>query len=336
MMKPRISAGRPELPAFRALTPGGLLALALLAAAPADRPLPVDGYAATVDGQVVTVADIMAAMAPVERQLRLAYHGDELTRKLSEAYDAALDSLIERALILNEFDRRKDLALPDTYVNARVEEIIRNKFGNNLAEFNKALQAEGLTLDEWKKNLRASIIVSLMREREVDGKVSVSPQAVFEAYQKAAEAYRVPEQVELRMIVIHRGGTPEENAFKRKQAVDICRRLLAGERFDELAKQVSEGPRAAEGGYVGWIDPATRRSELADAIADLDPGEISDVIPAGDSFYILQIGGRKKGTEIPFEKVQETIRETLEKDEARRLYDAWIARLKKNAFIKKH
>lgn len=313
---------------------GSLLALVLLSAAPAAQALAADGYAASVNDQIITVADIMAAMQPIERQLRQTSRGDELAGKLEEAYKSTLNSLIERALILDAFSRRKDLALPDTFVNARVEEIIRNKFGNNLAEFNKALQAEGLTLDEWKKNLRASIIVSLMRDREVDAKISVSPQSVFEAYQKAGEDYIIPERVELRMIVIHRGTTAAEIAPKRKQAQDICRRLLAGESFDEMARKVSEGPKAAEGGYVGWIDPTTRRAELCDAILDMDPGEISDVIPTEDSFYILKIEGRKNGRVIPFEKVQETIRETLYKQEALRLFNAWITRLKKDALIK--
>jgi peptidyl-prolyl cis-trans isomerase SurA len=314
-----------------------ILALAMLLAAPATtKSIPMDGYAATVNDQVITVVEVMAVMQPLERQLRQAFHGDELNRKLEGAYAGALESLIERALIIDAFNQRKELALPDTYVNARIDEIVRNKFNNNLAEFNKALAADGLTLDEWRKNLRSSIIVNLMREREVDSKVSISPKDVFEAYEKAGDAYRIPDQVELRMIVIHRGTTPEENALKRKQAEDICRRLLAGERFNELARRISEGHKAAEGGYLGWIDPESRRHELADAIADLDAGEISDVISAGDDYYILKVEGRKNGTVIQFEKAQDTIRQELQKKEAQRLFEAWIERLKKNAFIKKH
>jgi len=191
-------------------------------------------------------------------------------------------------------------------------------------------------MEEWKKNLRTSIIVSLMRKREVESKVSVAPQSVRDAYAQTAAAYRIPDQVELWMIVIHCGTTPEENALKHKQAEDIYRRLLARERFDELAKQVSEGPKASKGGYVGWIDPTTRRDELADAIASLAPGEISEIITAGNEYYILKVEGRKNGTVIPFEKAQQAIRQELHKKEAQRLYDAWIARLKKNAYIKKY
>ncbi|NLB60112.1 MAG: hypothetical protein GX806_03430, partial [Lentisphaerae bacterium] len=272
-----------------------------------NQTFPVDGYAAVVNDQVIMVAEVLAALQPVERQLRQAYQGLELNQKLAEAYDSALDALIERALILDAFERRKDLSLPDTFVNARMEEIIRNKFNNSLAEFNKALQAEGLTQDEWRQSLRTTIIVTLMREREVESKATITPQAVRAAYTNNRSAYRIPDQVELWMIVIHSGNTTAEEELKRHQAEEIRRRLIDGENFADLARQVSEGPKAAEGGYVGWIDPRTRRDELAEVLATLDPGEISDVIPAGGDYYILKLEGRKNGTTIPFEKAEETI-----------------------------
>ncbi len=301
----------------------------------ADQARPLDGFAAVVNGRAIMIMDVIMVMQPVERQLRQAYQDAELNRKLAEVYENALDSLIERELILDSFAQNKALSLPESLINARAEEIIHTRFNNNLSAFNQALSAEGLTQDEWKDNLRASIIVALMREREVDAKITIGPQAILDVYQKNIAAYQVPDQVELWMIVIHRGSSAQEKALKYKQAVSVCQRLLAGESFGDLARQVSEGPKAAEGGYVGWIDPATRRAELADAIADLDPGEISDIISADDDYYILKIEGRKHGTVIPFTKAAEAIRRELRQKESMRLYEAWIERLKKNAFIKK-
>ena len=113
-------------------------------------------------------------------------------------------------------------------------------------------------------------------------------------------------------------------------------RLLDGESFEDLAQQVSEGARAQDGGDWGWIDPDSRRPELAAALRTLKPGDISEVIPAGGDLYILKVEGRRDATVIPFEKVQETLRTELVKQEAKRLYDAWIARLQQKAFIKKY
>lgn len=319
------------------LLPTLVLALGLLL--PAGSPgktIPVEGCAAQINDRMVTVMEVMTAMQPVERQLRETTQGAELDRKLEEAYEKALQSLIERELILDAFRQQKEMNLPDKIVESRTEEIVRTKFGNNRAAFRKALDAEGLTLEEWQANLKKSMIVGFLREREVDSKVSVSPQDVRAAYEKAGDTFRTPEQVHLRMIMINGGKTDEEVAVKRKQAEDVRKRLLGGESFEDLARQVSEGARAQDGGDWGWVDPASRRPELAAAIRALKAGDISDVIPAGGDLYILKVEGQRGATIIPFEKVHDTLRTELEKQEAKRLYDAWMERLKQKAFIKKY
>jgi len=298
--------------------------------------IPVDGCAALVNDRIVTVTEVMAAMQPVERQLREISQGAELDRKLEETYEKALQALIERELILDAFRQQKAMNLPDKIVQGRTEEIVRTKFGNNRAAFRKALDGEGLTLEEWQENLKKSMIVAFLRDREVNSKISVSPRDVLTAYKKARDTFCTPEQVHLRMIVINGGKTDEEIVVKRKQAEDVRKQLLAGMPFDDMAKQVSEGTRAQDSGNRGWIDPDSRRPELATAIRALKTGDISDVIPAGGDFYILKVEGRRDANVIPFEKVQDTLRTELEKQEAKRLYDTWMVRLKQKAFIKKY
>ncbi len=317
--------------------PALVLALGLIF--PAGSPgktIPVEGCAAQVNDRLVTVMEVMAAMQPVERQLRETTQGADLDRKLEDAYAKTLQALIERELILDAFNQQKEMNLPDKIVQSRTEEIVRTKFGNNRAAFRKALDDEGLTLEEWQANLKKSMIVSFLRDREVESKVSVSPQDVRAAYEKAGDTFRTPAQVHLRMIIINGGKNDEENAVKRKQAEDVHKRLQAGESFADLARQVSQSARAQDGGDWGWVDPASRRPELAAVIQTLKPGEISAIIPVGGDLYILKVEGRRDATVMPFDKVHDTIRGELEKQEAKRLYDAWIERLKQKAFIRKY
>lgn len=301
----------------------------------AGKPIPVDGYAALVNDKVVMVSEVLKAMEPVEKQLRETYFDDTLPDKLETAYENTLNSLIERELILSYFAGQKQFSLPDSVIDSRIDEIVRNKFNNNRAELRKVLDQEGLTFDEWRTNYKNSLVVALLREKEVDSKVVISPQAVREIYEKAGDKYKVPEQLEVRAIVINRKGTEEEAALKLKQAEDIRKRLLSGESFEELAKQASEDRKASVGGYWGWIDPDGRRAELAAALKKLSVGEVSAVVPAGDELYILKVEGRKNASVVPFETVQVSIRNELYKKELRRCYNAWIERMKQNAYIKK-
>ncbi len=298
--------------------------------------IPAEGFAARVNDQVIMVTDVLAVMQPMERQLRQTYQGADLDQKLQETYDRALDSLVERELILNYFRQQQGMTLSDKIVNSRMDELIRNKFANSRAAFKKALDSEGMTVDEWRENLKNSMIVNFLRDREVESRVTVSPQAVRDAYEKNTDTFRTPEQVRLWMIVLHDGQTEEEKTAKHKQAEDLRKRLLAGESFAELAVQVSEGIYAKHGGDCGWIDPASRRAELGQAIRNLEIDAISPVIQAGDDLYILKITERKEAAAIAFEQVRDTLRAELEKQEARRLYEDWIARLKKDALIQKY
>lgn len=331
---PQISTNAP----FRALLPErrGLSAPGTNTdAAPAGRIIPVDGYAALVNDKVITVSDVLKAMQPLERQLRETYFDDSLATRLESAYNSTLDSLIERELILNYFAGQKQFSLPDSVIDSRIDEIVRNKFNNNRAELRKVLDQEGLTFEEWRASYKNSLIVALLREREVDGKVVVSPRAVREAYEKGADKYKVAEQLEVRAMVLNRGSTAEEIALKTKQADDIRKRLLGGESFEDLAKQASEDQKASSGGYWGWIDLESRRAEIAAALKTLSVGEISPVITVGDQLYIFKVEGRKNAAVVPFETVQDSIRTELQKKEIKRLYGAWIERLRQNAYIKK-
>ncbi len=319
-----------------------MLAALALGAGPAPespapaRTLPVDGVAATVNDQVITVAEVRGAMQPTERALRETQADAALDRKLEEAYAQAREALIERALILDYFRQQAGMSLPDSIVDSRLDEIVRNKFGNNRLAFRKALDAEGLTLEEWRTNLKNAMIVASLRDREVDSRVSVPPRAVRQAYEDAADKFRTPEQVRAAMILFNGGATDAERAVKRNLAEDVRARLAAGEPFDVLARQVSEGPAAQAGGDLGWIDPSTRRPELAAALAALKPGGLSPVLEAGGDFYLLKVAARRPASVIPFDQVQETLRAELEKQESQRLYDEWIARLKKKALIKRY
>lgn len=327
---------------FKLLLVGAALAVAARAeperpspAAAPGKTVPVDGYAARVNAKVITVSDVLKAMQPLEKQLRETCFDDTLAEKLAAAYENTLETLIERELILGYFAGQKQLVLPDSVVDSRIEEIVRNKFNNNRAELRKVLDQEGLNFEEWRANYRDSLVIVLLREREVDSKVVITPRAVREAYEKAGEKYRVPEQLEVRALAVSRKGPAAEAERKRQEAESLRARLMGGESFEQLAKQASEDPKAAAGGYWGWIDPDSRRAEIAAALKKMTVGEISPVIPVGDDLYIFKVEGRKNASLVPFETAQEAIRNELHKEEIKRLYDEWIERLKKNAYIKK-
>lgn len=302
--------------------------------APESNRIPMDGYAATVNGRVINVRETLNAMQPLERRLQQSFKGEDLAVRVEEAFTNTLEALIERELIVDAFHRMQG-TIPDNVVQNRMNEIERTRFNGSRANLLKALEAEALTMDEWRESLRETMIVAFMRNREVEDKVMVSPQAVRDAYELNIENYRLPPQVELRMIALNRGQTEEEQAVKMKHADEIRRRLLDGHDFADMARRMSEGAKADVGGYWGWIDPDSRRQELAEAIRALEPGSISPIVTAGEMLYIIKVEGRRAAAQLPFEEVQDKIYDELRRNQSIQLYNAWIQRLKNNAYIRR-
>lgn len=101
---------------------------------------------------------------------------------------------------------------------------------------------------------------------------------------------------------------------------EIRAALLAGAPFDRVARERSVHESASRGGDLGFLRPD---AELADPLReafDLEPGALSEAIPAGDGFYLLKAAARTPERAVPLEAVRDRIRTLLarEKGEAER------------------
>lgn len=298
------------------------------------RQVPVDGYSAKVNDRVITLSDVYEVMAPISRQLQMAkLEPKELQLKLQEAFEKSRETLIERALVISDFEADEQMQIPETMIDDRITSIINERFNNNRAEFLEALAADKVTIKEMRKDIKEQIILIVSRRREVNDYVAVSPKAVYDTYQATIDQYRQEEEVRVGMILINRGDTEEERKVKRKQADDLLTKLREGADFAMVAKENSEGGKADKGGDWGWISPTDFRSELVNVLSTMKPGNISDIVEVDESLYILTLTGRKPSTTVAFEDVKESIEKQLRQKDEERLYKAWINRLRQKYFI---
>jgi len=130
---------------------------------------------------------------------------------------------------------------------------------------------------------------------------------------------------------------PDENAqvAALEKAIEIRRRLLAGESFEELAKQYSDDPLTRDKGGVvenEWAI-ADLRAEFQGAVDSLGVGEISQVLNTPNGFYILKVLSRTASRDVTFEDIQEPLRRYLEQREMERLYQNYVADLRKKFYV---
>jgi peptidyl-prolyl cis-trans isomerase SurA len=163
-----------------------------------------------------------------------------------------------------------------------------------LTDFRKALESDGLTFDGWREQIREQMLLSRLREREVDDKVQVSdteldlfleqmknrPEAV--EYNLAHVLVRVPDQA-----------SPERIQAARGRAEKALAEARGGTDFGTVAATYSDAPDALQGGALGWRNEDRLPELFAGALAKLQPGEVSPILRSPAGFHILKLLERR-------------------------------------------
>jgi parvulin-like peptidyl-prolyl isomerase len=182
-----------------------VLAVAMLAVAGGSLAAEiVDGVAAIVNDKVITYSEVRSFVQPVAQQLRRNFSGQDLVDQVRKAEMDALNQLIERALIIQEF-KEKGYKIPETVIEQQINDIISSDYGGNRAAFVKTLEAENLTLSQYRDQVRERVIIQAMRGHKTQQTVVVSPHKMEKYYSENLDQYKVGEQIKLRMIFIKRG-----------------------------------------------------------------------------------------------------------------------------------
>jgi peptidyl-prolyl cis-trans isomerase SurA len=316
-----------------------VLALALAGSAWTQRAEVIDGIAAIVNNDVVTISQVRELVGARERSLREIYSGAELESKLNEMRLAAIKDLIDRQLILQEFKKlqEKGAAIPEYIVDDRVQAIIRQEFGGDRSAFVRTLQAQGYTLTRFKEIEKEKIVIQAMRQQKVDSNFVISPTQIQAYYDKNKQAYATPEQVKLRMIVIREGSSGDipDMGSKRELAEEIREKVAKGAEFDRMAEMYSEDETTQQaGGDWGWIERNTLNDKLTNVAFSLRPGEVSPVIAVENTYYIIMVEARRNATIKPIGDVRDEIEKNLIQEERTKAQQRWIDSLRQKAYIK--
>ncbi|MDL5050390.1 SurA N-terminal domain-containing protein [Oscillatoria amoena NRMC-F 0135] len=305
----------------------------------------VDGIAAIVNDSVITFSQVKQQVDRQEQALRdaLRDNPDEMVKRVKALRLEALNALIERELILQEF-KKQGFDLPDRYVEARLRETIEQQFDGNRAAFIKTLEAQGLSMQEFREDMKKNLIVQAMRQQNTDAGNFVSPFKVEAYYQENIDQFVTPDQIKLRMIFLRKGLFKEE--FKTSDgeivekdpqlvlAQEILKKLNTGSDFSSLAQAYSEDSKRNDGGDWGWVDKNTLRKEISDVAFRLRPGQISHVIDLDEGYYIIQIENFKKGGTQSLEEVRLQIEGQILQEQRLDQQRKWIDRLKQKSYIK--
>ena len=290
----------------------------------------LNGIAAVVNSEVITFGEVRELVAPKEKQARDTLKGEELVEKVKEIRLAAINDLIDRSLIIQEF-KSKGFTIPEYFIDERVTTIIREEFGNDRQAFLRTLAAQGFTLEKFRGFERDKVIVQEMRRQAIKGVTAVSDTDVVKFYKEHVEEYSSPEEIKLRMITI-RGST--ENDSGRKMIGEIRAKIVEGAEFGDLARMYSQDSNQEASGDWGWIDRKKLNESLTKVAFALKAGEVSQVIELAGSYYLMFCEAKKQATVKPLKEVRGDIEKALLQTERQKQQQEWLLKLRRKAFIK--
>lgn len=290
-----------------------------------------DGIKVIVHDSLVTYQQVEEYTAPLIDDLRRQYRNDPqgFQKRLYQVLDENTEVLVQREMILHEFETA-GYNLPESVIDDYVQQRIRSRYGNR-ATLTKTLQAEGITFEKWRKQIRDQFIVEQMRLKNVSDAVMISPHKIEVYYVNHTNDFKVEEQVKLRMIVLNKSSTEPDQA--RKLAEEILGKLNEGASFAEMASVYSDSRRSQSGAW-DWVERTVLRKDLADAAFSLDRGERSGVIEASEACYLMLVEDKRPAHIKPLNDVREDIEKILLARERDRLQKQWNDRLKKKTFVR--
>jgi parvulin-like peptidyl-prolyl isomerase len=306
------------------------LILTLCSAASARAEM-VDGIVAVVNDAVITRQQVQDFATPAIDSLRRQYPADsvEFQQKINDALTNSLELLIERQLILHYFDTA-GYRLPDSAVDDLVQERVRERFGNRVTLM-KTLQAQGMTFEQFRQDVRDQYIESALRNKNVSQEIVVSPYQIERYFSAHQDDYKVEDEIKVRMIVLNKSAD-DTNTLALAQ--EIREKIKSGASFAEMASVYSQGSQKNRGGEMDWLERSMLRKELADAAFALKAGEMSDIIETPDAYYLLLVEEKRPAHVKPINEVRDDIEKTLRARQHDFLQKKWIESLKQKTFIR--
>jgi len=255
---------------------------------------PVDYIVAVVNSEPITNNEVQNLKLRLEKQLQpgtAAPSAQVLTQQ-------ALDQLINEKAQLQQA-RDNGIRIDDTEVDQTELNIARQNQVSK-EELYKRVALEGLSVSAFREQLRSQLMISRLREREVDNRARISDTEVEQYIQgQQAGTPMASNQIDVNLgmilIAVPENSSDQELAELKIKAQKIAQRAKSGESFAALAQAFSQAlDKGANGGEMG-LRPTDRYPTLfIDSTQNLSKGEVSDLVRSGAGFHVLKVLERKQ------------------------------------------
>jgi peptidyl-prolyl cis-trans isomerase SurA len=295
----------------------------------------VEDIVARVNDQIITQSDYDRAAEQLEQESKQqAIPPRELQQKQADL----LRDQIDQQLLLS---KGKELGITgETELIKRLDEIRKQNHLDSLEDLEKAAQQQGVSYEDFKANIRNSIITQQVVRDEVGRHISMSPADVQSYFKQHESEFAQPESVTLNEILIPtpapaggEGADAAQVAAAQAQAEAIEAKLAAGAKFEDLAKPAPTDPTAPKSVTLGEYRRGMLAKEIEDKAFALNAGQHTQPIRTKQGFIVLQATQHQLGGDASFKQMEPQVEEALFLERMQPALRVYLTKLREEAYI---
>ena len=313
----------------------------------------VDEIIARVNDQIITRADMEKARQTNLEELKQRFPSD-WQAKWTKAQNDILRDLIDQQLLLARGD---ELGITgQTEVVKRLNQLRQQMNLASIDDLEAEAKKQGVSYEDFKEQIRVSAVTQQVIGQEVGGKIHISNEDIQDWYNKHQKELEGSEEVGLSEIMIATQPARQNVEDKDKQAAaqnndkqlpedpakvaeaeakanQVLEQLKKGAKFEDLAKKLSDGPTASQGGGLGNFKRGELAKDLEDKTFSLQAGENTGVIRTRQGFIILKVTGHRPAGVPPLKDMSDRIREAIYSERLEPAARAYLTKLREQAYI---
>lgn len=256
------------------------------AAAPATAPVQrsAEYIVALVNSEPITNTDVQVRVARILKENAEAGQmpRDQLTRLVLERLIA------ERAQL--QVAKETGIKVEEVAID-QAEQTVARQNQLTLDELRRRVAAEGISPKEFRNDLRDQLLLTRLRDREVDNKVKITDIDVDQFIREQREAKAGTPDLNLAqvLVAVPEGASAADIAKAQQKAQGIAQRARSGEDFAKLARELSDSPERVNGGAIGLRSADRYPPLFVEATQSTAVNGIAGPVRSGAGFHVLKV-----------------------------------------------
>ena len=295
----------------------------------------VDRIVAVVNDDLITLYDLNKNLQPYEENIKaLGYTPERERETLFKLRTDLLKRMVDRKLT-DQVIKRNNIEVSEQEIDTALERLKESRSLTD-EDLRTGLAQQGLTLEEYRKNIKQQLLRNKLVNREIKSKIVITEDDIKIYYDTHSEKYAGQKKYHIWNIFIR---LPESADQSTKGLVldkmeTVITQLKQGRTFESLAAEDSDSPMDPQGADLGLFRLDELSPQLQKAVGVMKAGDFSPILKTDMGYQIIYVQKIAETDAKSLAKVKSEIQDALYNETVDNKFQAWIEELRKRSHIK--